>query len=120
MVSLVCGVFDRGDDVFLLKRRVVRKDFLEGSTRRQKLKDVGHTNAQPTNAGPPAAFPFLHRNPLQPLVVHTPKITCLALEWQGPRNVLPTGACRELSRVPHTSTCVLAPAFGIKPAGGLS
>ena len=83
MVSLVCGVFDRGHDVFPLKRRVIRKDFLEGSARRQKLKDVGHTNAQATNARSPAAFPFLYRNPLQPLVIHGPKITCLALKWQG-------------------------------------
>jgi len=67
VVGLVCGVFDRGDDVFPLKRRVIRKDFLEGSARRQKLKHVGHTNAQATNARPPAAFPFFYRNPLQPL-----------------------------------------------------
>jgi hypothetical protein len=91
VVSLVCGVFNRSDDVFLLERRVIRKYFLEGSSRRKKLKDIGHTNAQPTNATPPAAFPFLHRNPLQPLVVHTPKITCLALKWQGRGRVLPLG-----------------------------
>ena len=83
MVSLMCGVFDRGDDVFPLERRVIRKNFLEASARRQKVKDVGHTNAQAANARPPAAFPFFYRNPLQPLVIHTSKITCLALKWQG-------------------------------------
>ncbi len=44
MVSLVCGVFDRGDDVFPVKRRVIRKAFLEGSARRQEVKGVGDTH----------------------------------------------------------------------------
>jgi len=32
------------------------------------------------NAGPPAAFPFFHCNPLPPLVIHDSKITCFAVE----------------------------------------
>jgi hypothetical protein len=56
---------------------------LPSNGRHQKLKDVGHTNAQAAKARPPAAFPFFHRNPLQPLVIHTSEITCLALEWRG-------------------------------------
>ena len=83
MVSLMCGVFDRGDDVFPLERRVIRKNFLEASARRQKVKDVGDTNAQAANARSTAAFPFFHRDALQSLVIHTSKITCFAREWQG-------------------------------------
>jgi hypothetical protein len=57
VVGLVCGVFDRGDDVFPLERRIIGEDFLEGSTCRQKLKDVGHTDAQAANALWPAGLP---------------------------------------------------------------
>ena len=56
MVGLVCGVFDRGEDVFPLQRQVIREDFLEGSARRQELQEHRTHNAQATNACPPTAF----------------------------------------------------------------
>jgi len=115
MVGLMCRVFDRGDDVFLLKRRVIRQDFLERSARRQELEDVGHANAQAANARSAAAFPLFHRNPFQPVVVHSFKITCLARKWQGRRRarggLLPSGACRGLARVAHTLPWICAPRF---------
>lgn len=85
VVSLMGGVFDRGEDVFSLKRRVIREDFLERSACRQELKDIGDTDPQSANARPATAFPFFHGNPLQSLVIHTSQITCSGVDRQGRR-----------------------------------
>jgi len=58
------GIFYCSEDVFLLERRIVRKDFLERCTCGKKLEDVGYPDPEAPNARSSSAFPVFRRDSL--------------------------------------------------------
>jgi len=70
MIGLSGGVFDGGKNIFLLKKRVVGKDFFKGSFGSQQFQNIRHTHSESANAGAASAFTFLHSNALESLAIH--------------------------------------------------
>ena len=70
MIGLPGGVFDGGKNVFLLKKRVVGKDFFKGSFGSQQFQNIRHPDSESANARAASAFTFFHRNALESLAIH--------------------------------------------------
>ena len=70
MIGLSGGVFDGGKNIFLLKKRVVGKNFFKGSFGSQQFQNIRHPDSESANAGAASAFTFLHRNALESLAIH--------------------------------------------------
>jgi hypothetical protein len=63
-------VLNRGVNVFLFEKRVVRQNLVEARTVGQKLKNVGDSNSQSANTWPASTLAFLDSDSLQSLAIH--------------------------------------------------
>ena len=70
MVSLVRGVFDRCENVFVFQKRILSQDLLVRRACGKQFKDIRNTNAESPQAGPAPAFSFLNSNPFQAFIIH--------------------------------------------------
>ena len=70
MVSLVRGVFDRCENVFVFQKRILSQDLLVRCTCGKQFEDVSITNSESPQAGPAPAFSFLNSNPFQAFIIH--------------------------------------------------
>jgi hypothetical protein len=70
MIGLSGGVFDGGKNIFLLKKRVVGKDFFKGGFGSQQFQNIRHPDSESAYAGAASAFTFFHRDTLESLAIH--------------------------------------------------
>jgi hypothetical protein len=70
MIGLSGGVFDGGKNIFLLKKRIVGKDFFKGGFGSQQFQNICHTDSESAYAGAASALTFFHRNALEPLAIY--------------------------------------------------
>ena len=59
------GVFDRGQNVFTLKRRIVRQNLVDVGTMTEQFQDIGDSNPLSAQAGMSAALSRLNCDPIQ-------------------------------------------------------
>ena len=76
MVGLMCGILNGRKNVFALKRRIIRQNFLERRPVGDQFQNIRHTNPLTPNTRTPPALPCLDRNPPQPFWIHFLSLLC--------------------------------------------
>jgi hypothetical protein len=71
VIRLLSGIFDGGEDIFLLKKRILSEDFLKRGVSSQQFQDIGNTDTEPPNARASSTFPFFYGNALESFYVHS-------------------------------------------------
>ena len=74
MIGLPGGIFNGGQNIFPLKKRVVGKNFFKRGVGSQKIQDIRNPNSKPADARAAPTLAFFYGNTLEPFDIHNPRI----------------------------------------------